>query len=162
VTIAIRLLADLPQLIEQVARLRWLEWHDEHHLDHWMEVTRREAGRDELPVTWVAVDAAGSVVGAVGLGPFDPPTDSPGLVRGTAVEERPELTPWVWGLVVRADMRDRGVGRMLLSRLERFAVGRGHSEIWVSTGPPAVAFYERCGWRSVEQIGPSTILRKPI
>ena len=148
-TIAIRLLADLPQLIEPVARLRWLEWHDEHHLDHWMEVTRREAGRDELPVTWVAVDAAGSGVGAVGLGAHD-------------VEERPELTPWVWGLVVRADMRDRGVGRMLLSRLERFAVGRGHSEIWVSTGPPAVAFYERCGWRSVEQIGPSTILRKPI
>jgi hypothetical protein len=50
----------------------------------------------------------------------------------------------------------------LLSRLERFTVGRGYSEIWAATGPPAVAFYERCGWRTVEQIGSSTVMRKPI
>jgi GNAT superfamily N-acetyltransferase len=149
VTIAIRLLADLPQLIEPVARLRWLEWHDLHHLDFWVDTTRREAGRDELPVTWVAVGAGGEAVGAIALGPHE-------------VDERPDRTPWVWGMVVDAGMRNRGVGRMLLSRLERFAVGRGYAEVWVVTGPPAVAFYERCGWRAVEQIGPSTVLRKPI
>ena len=148
-TIAVRLLADLPQLIEPVARLRWLEWPRHGHLDHWMDTTGREAGRDELPVTWVATDQAAGAVGAVALGPGN-------------LDERPELTPWVWGLVVRADMRNRGVGRLLLSRLERFAVTRGDPEIWVATGPPADTFYERCGWRAIERIGATNVLRKPI
>jgi GNAT superfamily N-acetyltransferase len=149
VTIAVRLLADLPHLVEPIGRLRWQEWHERGHLDFWVDTTGREAGRDELPVTWVAVDPTGAAVGAVALGPHD-------------VDERPELTPWVWGLVVRADIRDRGVGRMLLSRLERFAVGRGYPEIWVATGPPAETFYERCGWRTVERIGTTNVMRKPI
>lgn len=148
-TIAVRLLADLPQLIEPVARMRWLEWHEHGHLDHWIDTTGREAGRDELPVTWVATDQAAGAVGAVALGPHH-------------MDGRPELTPWVWGLVVRADMRNRGVGRLLLSRLERFAVTRGFSEIWVATGPPAHTFYERCGWRATERIGTTNVLRKPI
>jgi hypothetical protein len=32
----------------------------------------------------------------------------------------------------------------------------------VATGEPAVAFYERCGWRTSERIGSSTVLRKPV
>jgi hypothetical protein len=69
VTIAVRLLADLPHLTEPVARLRWQEWPGQGGLDVWLDLTRSEAGRDEPPVSWVAVDAAGEAVGAVALGP---------------------------------------------------------------------------------------------
>ena len=142
----VRLLADLPQLVEAVGELRRREWGESPAI--WAERTRREAGRDTLPVTWVAVDPAGDVLGAVALGDSD--------------AGRTDRTPWIWGLVVRPDHRDQGIGRMLLARLEEFAAGHGHEHVWVATGGRAVEFYTRCGWHRTDRIGATTILGKRI
>jgi predicted N-acetyltransferase YhbS len=149
VTVLVRLLADVPDLIEPIGRLRHAEWGRHDSLAGWIATTRREAGRDDLPVTWVAVDAAGEALGAVALGPSDVPG-------------RPELAPCVWGMVVRADVRGRGVGRLLLQRLERFAAGRGHPVVWVITGASAAGYYERCGWERAEDLAEGTLLGKRI
>jgi predicted N-acetyltransferase YhbS len=112
-------------------------------------VTRREAGRESLPVTWVAVGEAGTALGAVALGSSDVP-------------ERPDLVPCIWGMVVRSDVRGRGIGRLLLQRLERHARDSGHTAVWVVTGPSAVGYYERCGWQRVADIRAGILLRKPV
>src|SRR4051794_33221958 len=127
--------------------MRCAEWGDGGPADEWIATPRREAGRDALPVTWVAVDGAGAAAGAVALGPSDVPG-------------RPELMPCVWGMVVRPDLRGRGAGRLLVRRLERFAVSRDYPLVWVATGPPAVEFYERCGWRRAEDLPGGTLLVK--
>jgi predicted N-acetyltransferase YhbS len=145
----VRLLADVPHLIEPIGRMRFAEWGDDDNVDEWISITRREAGRDALPVTWVAVDESDTALGAVALGPSDVPG-------------RPELMPCVWGMVVRTDLRGRGIGRLLLQQLERFAVQRGYPAAWVLTGPPAVGYYERCGWRRVEELSGGTLLRKRL
>ena len=142
---SVRLLADMPELIEPIGRLRCVEFGSPETVDEWIATTRREAGRTDLPVTWVAVDDAGSALGAVGLGTSDVP-------------DRPELVPCVWGMVVRPGLRGRGVGRLLLRSLTEFAAGRGYERIWVLTGPTAVSFYERCGWRRVEERHGDTLL----
>ncbi len=144
-----RLLADVPNLIEPIGRLRCAEWGSADRVDEWISTTRREAGRDDLPVTWVAVDKTGTALGAVALGPSDVPG-------------RPELMPCVWGMVVRADVRGRGVGRRLLQQMERFAVDRGYPAVWVATGPPAVEYYERCGWQRAEDLRGGTLLCKRL
>jgi len=144
----VHLLADHPHLIKSVALMRWHEWGRDDSLTRWIRITAREAGRDQLPVTWVALDERGDALGAVAI--------------GDAEELRPDLTPWVWGLVVRKDARRRGVGRRLLHRLSGFAEAKGHPEIWVATGLPAVAFYERCGFRTVERTADTTLLVKPL
>ena len=144
-----RLLADVPQLIEPIGRMRFAEWGNDNDVDEHISVTRREAGREFLPVTWVAVDDTGAALGAVALGASDVPG-------------RPELVPCVWGMVVRADVRRRGIGRLLLKRLEHFAVGRGYTAVWVLTGLPAVDYYERCGWQRTEELPEGTLLRKPV
>jgi predicted N-acetyltransferase YhbS len=149
VSVLVQLLADVPDLIEPIGRMRCAEWGSADKVDEWISTTRREAGRDDLPVTWVAVDDTGTALGAVALGPSDVPS-------------RPELMPCVWGMVVHADRRGRGVGRLLLQRLERFAVGRGYPAVWVATGPPAVGYYERCGWQRTEELSGGTLLRKRI
>ena len=148
-TVQVRLLADVPHLIEPIGRMRFAEWGNGDDVDEWISTTRREAGRDDLPVSWVAVDGTGAALGAVALGSSDVPG-------------RPELAPCVWGMVVRPDSRGRGIGRLLLDRLERFAAGRGHPVVWVLTGPPAVGYYERCGWRRAEELPAGTLLRKPV
>ncbi|WP_369077101.1 GNAT family N-acetyltransferase [Paractinoplanes maris] len=65
-------------------------------------------------------------------------------------------------MVVRADLRGRGVGRRLLQQMERFAVDRGYPAVRVATGPPAVAYYERCGWRRSEELPGGTLLCKRL
>jgi len=155
--LSVHLLADRPQLVGAVGEMRWRGWGDEPgrtELSWWLDVTAREAGRQELPVSWVAVDEAGEAAGAVGLGEFDVP-------------ERRDRSPWVLGMVVRPARRGQGTGRLLLAALERSAAGRGYPRAWAATGDPAVGFYRRCGWEETERLPPAwgdqlTILTKPL
>lgn len=140
--VTVHLLADNEQLIAAIGELRWCEWgHPPEPEDRewWVEVTEREAGRDHLPITWVALDAHGDALGAVGLGAFD-------------IEERRDRSPWVLGMIVRPDRRGRGVGRLLLAQLEAWAGSHGYQQVWVATGDPAVDFYRQCGWELRETV----------
>jgi GNAT superfamily N-acetyltransferase len=149
VTVRVLLLADVPDLIEPIGTMRFAEWGQDGDLDDWISATRREAGREGLPVTWVAVGDCGAALGAVALGPSDVP-------------DHPELVPCIWGMVVRSDSRLRGIGRLLVNRLERYAAEQGYRVVWVLTGPPAVAYYEHCGWQPEQRLPSGLLLRKQI
>ena len=137
--LTVTLLADSLDAAESVAMMRWKEWgHPPESEDPawWLEITRSEAGRENLPVTWVARDASGAVLGAVGLDTYD-------------LDERRDTTPWVTGMIVRSDLRGGGIGRVLMQHLERWAAERGIAEAWVGTDL-AGTFYEKCGWIPLE------------
>ena len=141
-TITIALLADHEHLIPALGEIGWREWGhppEPTDLDWWIEVTAREAGRDRLPISWVAIDAAGEAVGRVGLGEFD-------------IEERSDRSPWVLGMIVRPDRRGRGIGGQLMAELDREARSRGYTQAWVATGGRAIDFYRKCGWAVTETI----------
>ncbi len=141
--IAIGLLADHPHLISQVGQIRWAEWGqppEPVELEFWVDATRREAGRDEIPLTWVAMDARGQAIGAVGILEFDP-------------DEFRDRSPWLVGMVVDSGRRRQGIGSRLVRELERWAEQRGFHRVWVATGPPggpAEAFYQKCGWVAID------------
>jgi predicted N-acetyltransferase YhbS len=137
----VQLLADCPHLVEAVGLLRWQEWGhapEATSLQWWIATTIREAGRDELPLTLVALDGADEVIGAVGLNQFD-------------IEERRDRSPWIIGMIVRPYGRRRGVGRTLLASLHTLALTRGLDRLWVAT-ETAEPFYEACGYRPVEVV----------
>jgi GNAT superfamily N-acetyltransferase len=138
--VSIELLADHPHLVPAVGQIRWREWGhppEPESLDWWIDVTAREAGRTDLPVSWVAIDIPGKTVGAVGLGEFD-------------IEERHDRSPWVLGMIVVAERRGLGIGGQLMEALESWARQRGYSQVWVATGGRAVDFYRKCGWDLTE------------
>ena len=140
--VAIHLLSDHERLIPAVGELRWREWGhapEPEDLGWWVEVTAREAGRDRLPITWVAIDERGGALGRVGLGEFD-------------LEERRDRSPWVLGMIVRPDRRGMGVGRLLLAHLEAWAGSHGYQQVWVATGGRAIDFYRKCGWELSETV----------
>jgi GNAT superfamily N-acetyltransferase len=145
--LTVSLLADSLDSVEAVADLRWREWgHAPEPEDpaYWLKVTRNEAGRDGLPVTFVAHDKAGAVLGAVGLDTYD-------------LDERHDTTPWVTGMIVRSELRGQGVGRSLMRHLEQWAAEHRFPEVWV--GPDtglAAAFYKKCGWIPQESFVRST------
>lgn len=137
-SVSIQLLADHAPLIRAVGRMRWNEWGSQSEsLAGWIDVTAREAGRDRLPVTWVALDEHGDALGAVGLDQYD----------DAAPHDR---SPWLVGMIVRPDRRGAGIGGQLVARLEAWASAQGHSRLWVATGGPAIDFYRRCGWEIAE------------
>jgi len=151
--VSIHLLADHPHLIPAVGEMRWKEWgHAPEHEDlrWWVDVSAREAGRDALPVTWVAIDEHGFAAGAVGLAEFD-------------LEERRDRSPWLIGMVVAGTRRGSGIGGALVQALKQWAGDRGYNDIWVATGGRAVDFYRRNGWRLFEVLdqstGEATVLR---
>jgi GNAT superfamily N-acetyltransferase len=154
-------LADHPELLEQVGLLRWKEWaYGAPDPAPFIEVTAKEAGRSgQLPMTLVAIDVAGGAVGAVGLDRVD---------DELSAAERAGRTPWIVGMVVRAESRRRGVGRQLLESLQDVAASRGHPRTWVATGGEAVSFYQRCGWAAVEYLRlqstgiSTTVLMRPV
>jgi GNAT superfamily N-acetyltransferase len=139
-SISIGVLADHPHLISQVGEIRCAEWGkppEPVELDYWVDVTRREAGHDEIPVTWVAIDGQGRAVGAVGILEFDP-------------DEFRDRSPWLVGMVVAPDWRARGIGSRLVRELEGWAAQQGFPRVWVATGP-AERFYQKCGWSTVDR-----------
>jgi GNAT superfamily N-acetyltransferase len=143
---SVGLLADYPHLVAEVGLMRWREWGrapERTDPAFWVSVTGDEAGRISLPVSWVAVDADGQAVGAVGLGKFD-------------IEERRDRSPWVLGMIVHPDQRRRGIGRLLLATLGDWAKSRGTMQVWVATGGSAVSFYNDCGWDTVESFSRGT------
>ncbi len=144
--IEVQLLADDARLIAAIGELRWREWGhapEPEDLDWWIDVTAREAGRDRLPVTWVAVDGRGDALGAVGLGAYD-------------IEERGDRSPWVLGMIVRPDHRGLGIGRLLMSHLEAWAGKHGYMQVWVANEGPAIGFYQACGWELSEEVETAT------
>jgi GNAT superfamily N-acetyltransferase len=154
-------LGDHPELLEQVGLLRWKEWaFGAHDPAPFIEVTAKEAGPSgQLPMTLVAIDVDGSAVGAAGLVWADD-------ALGEA--ERAGRTPWIVGMVVRAESRKQGAGRQLLESLQEVAASLGHARTWVATGDYAVGFYQRCGWAAVQRLTLdstgilTTILMRPL
>jgi predicted N-acetyltransferase YhbS len=151
------LLADQPELIAEVGALRWRASGSGGTPGPWIESTARDAGRDRLPVTLVAMDLEGQVIGAVTL-------------ADAGVPGCPDGAPWVARLVVRPGERLCGVGRLLVSAAEDLARERGHDQVWVAADGGDVEFYHHCGWVSgadradrIDQIGPTvTVLTKEL
>lgn len=138
----VKLLADYPHLITEIAEIRWREWGQPErpeNLGWWVDVTAREAGRDNIPLTWVAIDDFGHALGSVALDEFD-------------IDERRDRSPWVVGVIVEAQHRSLGIGGQLMQVLEAWAHQHGYSRAWVATGGRAVDFYQQCGWELAEII----------
>jgi GNAT superfamily N-acetyltransferase len=130
--IRVESLADHRELLEHVGLLRWKEWtYGAHDPGPFIEVTAKEAGRGgQLPMTLVAIDTAGGAAGAAGLDRAD---------SELSTDERAGRTPWIVGIVVRAEDRNRGVGRWLPENLQDVAASLGHPRTWLATGDEAAA-----------------------
>lgn len=71
--VSVELVADRPDLLEQLARIRWTDWGDEpgrETLEWWIDDLRAEAGRDSVPVAFAAIGETGDVIGGVSLAAF--------------------------------------------------------------------------------------------
>jgi len=152
--IAIDYLANCPELVDELARLSWEEWQDVYQqrkqtLEHSVKNYRERKNTDRLPLTLVAVRArhgqpltglavnCRELVGMVSLKYHD-------------MDTRPDLDPWLGGLLVLPEWRNQGVGTMLMHRAteeaRRLKVPRLY--LWTHS---AEGLYRKLGWQVVER-----------
>ena len=77
----------------------------------------------------------------------DQPAATAGLA-GTDLESRPDLTPWLAGVIVLPAFRGRGHAAALVRRVEATAWKAGAPVLWLYT-TRAEGLYLRLGWESV-------------
>jgi GNAT superfamily N-acetyltransferase len=139
--ITIDYLANCPEHVDQLAQFSWKEWQDIYEqrkqtLEHSVKNYRERMNTDRLPLTLVALQAS-ELVGMVSLKFHD-------------MDTRPDLDPWLGGLLVLPEWRNRGVGTMLMHRATeeacRLNVPRLH--LWTHT---AEGLYHKLGWQVVER-----------
>lgn len=79
-----------------------------------------------------------------------------GVQVGTCLLAEKELepchpvSPWLAGLYVVPEFRRLGVGATLIRAVEDEARSRGHAQVYLYADD-AIAYYEKLGWRVVEQ-----------
>lgn len=64
------------------------------------------------------------------------------------LDSRPDLTPWLAGVVVQPDFRGRGHAARVVRHVEDFARAAGVSRLWLYTSR-AAGLYAKLGWRHV-------------
>jgi GNAT superfamily N-acetyltransferase len=139
--ITIDYLADHPELLDQLAQLSWKEWQDiyeqrDQTLEHCLKNYRERMNTDRLPLTLVALHR-NELVGMVSLKFHD-------------MDTRPDLDPWLGGLLVLPEWRNRGIGTMLTHRATDEARRLNISPLYLWTHS-AERLYRKLGWQVVER-----------
>jgi GNAT superfamily N-acetyltransferase len=141
--ITIDYLADHPELLDQLARLSWKEWQEiyqqrDQTLEHCLKNYRERMNTDRLPLTFIAIQDA-KLVGMVSLKFHD-------------MDTRPDLDPWLGGLLVLPEWRNRGIGTMLMHRATEEARQLNVSRLYLWThSHSAERLYRKLGWEVVDQ-----------
>jgi GNAT superfamily N-acetyltransferase len=139
--ITIAYLGDRPEFLEQLARLSWKEWQEiyeqrDQTLEHCLKNYRERMNNDRLPLTLVALHR-NELAGMVSLKFHD-------------MDTRPDLDPWLGGLLVLPEWRNRGIGTMLTHRAVNEARRLNISRLYLWT-PSAEQLYRKLGWQVVER-----------
>jgi len=138
-----------PQFVDQLARYSWLEWEviyreRKQTFDHALKNYRERTNTDCLPLTLVALHDR-ELVGTVSL-------------KFNDLETRPDLDPWLGGLLVLPNWRQRGVATLLMRRAVEEARRLNVTRLFLWTSS-AEGLYQKLGWQVVER---SDYCGKPI
>ncbi|WP_460154436.1 GNAT family N-acetyltransferase [Pseudomonas sp. S3_G06] len=99
-------LCNHPGFIEELATLNFKEWGDfapGDSIEARIELMRSACGKGEIPSVVVALEGAELLGGA--------------LLIDSDLDLRPELTPWLAGVYVKAEHRGKGVASQLVNRV---------------------------------------------
>lgn len=133
-------LCDRPEFIEELAELNFKEWgyfRPGDTLEARTERMRKACGKGAIPSVVVAIEDGRLLGGA--------------LLIDSDMKERPELTPWLAGVYVKAEERGRGVASQLVNRIVEEAKALGVQTLYLYTDA-AQSLYARLGWEVVEEL----------
>ena len=157
--ITIAYLADRPEFLEELAQLSFKEWQEiyqkrDQTLEDCRKNYRERMKTDRLPLTMVALatDVSARRRNQHARRVRSPDRTVVGMVslKFHDMDTRPDLDPWLGGLLVLPEWRNRGVGTMLMHRATEEARRLNVSRLYLWT-PSAELLYRKLGWQVVER-----------
>ncbi|MBC8996078.1 GNAT family N-acetyltransferase [Pseudomonas sp. N40(2020)] len=136
----IEYLCDRPEFIEELSELNFKEWGEFRPgdtLEARTERMRKACGKGAIPSVVVAIEDDRLLGGA--------------LLIDSDMKTRPELTPWLAGVYVKAEERGRGAASQLVNRIVEEAKALGVPQLYLYTDA-AKSLYARLGWEVVEEL----------
>ncbi|MFJ2713941.1 GNAT family N-acetyltransferase [Pseudomonas sp. NPDC087346] len=133
-------LCNHPNLIGELAELNFKEWGEFRPgdtLEARTERMRAACGKGAIPSVVVAIEDSQLLGGA--------------LLIDSDMKIRPQLTPWLAGVYVKAEQRGRGVASQLVKRIVDEAAALDVRELYLYTDA-AQSLYARLGWEVVEDL----------
>jgi len=133
-------LCDHPELIAELAALNFQEWgqfRPDDTLEARTERMRAACGKGAIPSVVVALEDSQLLGGA--------------LLIDSDMQLRPQLTPWLAGVYVKAEHRGRGIASQLVNRIVAEAAALSVQELYLYTDA-AQSLYARLGWEVVEEL----------
>lgn len=113
-----------------------VQWHEKEWGTVWAEEVRQATHLNAIPTMYVALDD-NKPVGTSVLSHKDMLT-------------RLDLTPWLAGIFVKPEYRNRGIASRLAQYAMEQAARMGVRRLWLYT-PNSRSLYERLGWVFVEE-----------
>ena len=132
-------LADHPEFVPTLAFWFFEQWgylRPESVVEDFSERVREHLNRDEMPLSFVALDGA-TLLGSASLRQYDMST-------------RMDLSPWLGSVYVAAEHRRRGIGAELVAAVEAKAVELGSDTLYLWT-PDKEHYYARLGWAVIDR-----------
>ena len=137
--IQIDYMPDDPAVIQRVAEWHQKEWS---HLNPWsleerIRFMQGQGAQKTIPLTVLAWED-GQPVASASLLTHD-------------MDIHPEWFPWLASVYVQSEMRGRGLGSLVVERIEQEARRLGLARFFLYT-PDRASFYKRMGWNTLEEI----------
>ena len=156
--VVIDYLANRPELLEELARLSWKEWREiyqqrDQTLEHCRKNYQERMNTDRLPLTMVALHGGPPSPGygaAINRERARSPLIGMVSLKFHDMDTQPDLDPWLGGLLVLPEWRNRGIGTMLTQRAVDEARRLDISRLYLWT-PSAERLYAKLGWQVVER-----------
>jgi N-acetylglutamate synthase-like GNAT family acetyltransferase len=132
-------LRDCPELAGEVADRVWKAWWKGkgYPLDYITGRVAESLNPEAIPFAVVAHED-GMLLGTASVIPSD-------------LEERPQYTPWAAAVWVDPQYRGRGIGASLVRSATQAAFDTGIDLVYLCALPERSGFYERLGWRRLEE-----------
>lgn len=136
---AISNLRDQPEFAETIADRVWQAWWREQGvaLSEIEAMVHECMDGQDIPLSLVAHDG----------------TDFYGCAHLIAsdLDERPHYTPWVAAVWVEEKARKTGLGTKLVLAAVEQGFSRGFVSVYLCAEPHLAPFYEKMGWRCIEE-----------
>lgn len=139
IDVKIKLLADCQEHIPQLAALNYQElgrfWNPSASIERAEQNLVKHSNRDQMPLTFVVIHN-------------EKPIGMASLRENDGV--RPDLVPWLGGLVVNPDYRGCGVGRGLIEAVKSQARLLGYDKLFLLAFDKTIPnWYAKLGWKDI-------------